>query len=49
MSAVILLLFNLSVEVMRVYDVQYYTVKEVKMKKIEATKNYIIVKATGHK
>lgn len=36
----LILAFNISVEVLRVYDPSYYTVKEVKIKKLECIKQF---------
>ncbi len=51
MKALILaiLCFNIGIELLRYTDVAYFQVKEVKVKKIEISKNYNIIKTMGHK
>lgn len=44
--ALFLLVFNFSVEVLRVYDPQFYTVKEVKMLKAEKHKKISSIEST---
>lgn len=34
-TILLILTFNIGIEILRVYDPEYYTVKEVKIKKIE--------------